>query len=291
MCYFIYAQLKSYLSSNLFSIEKLFDLLYRSKFALIFVILLMPINWFVEAIKWKYICKQHQIKMSYKEAYGAVFFGACIGFISPGRWGEPIARAYYIGKENTVQKISLSMIGIISQWIITILMVLFSFSQMVVSEISIPFIFMFVFLVLFFYYEIIFNFIFLKLFPAKKIVLSVTKILDKIIVFLISLFRYLIYTIQYLLLIEVFTVTTNLYRGLLNIFQLFFYQSFSPLPGLVDYTFKNNIALFLFQKNGMNVIEILFVIFIIWLINLVFPSLIGYVLFSKKINSFMKNRY
>ncbi|MEI6312702.1 MAG: lysylphosphatidylglycerol synthase domain-containing protein [Bacteroidota bacterium] len=291
MCYGIYSQLKNIGSTEIFTKETVFYLLDKSKYMLLLVLLLMPFNWLIEAMKWRYICKQHNITMSLKQAYAAVLFGACAGFISPGRWGEPIARAYYIGKERISQKLSLSLIGIISQWIITILFAFIAFTQ--IHNITYSFIFILLLLVslilLFIYYEFIYISVIKRFSFLNQYLISASLIQDKWIVFLISLFRYSIYSLQYLLILSVFVPVSSLLKTAYYIFELFFIQSFSPFPGLIDYTVKNNIALYLFSNIPIQSMEILYSITVIWLINLVLPSVAGYVLFYKKINTFFKS--
>ena len=109
-------------------------------------------------------------------------------------------------------------------------------------------------------------------------------------VFLYTLLRYSIYTLQYIILFSVFVSEDKILQSLKSTIQLFFYQSFSPLPGVIDYALKNNIALFVYKSLHVNSIEILFVVFVIWLVNLVIPSLVGYILFSKKLNEFWNNK-
>ena len=262
---------------------------------LLLVLLIMPINWFLEAIKWKFIASKHDIKMSFKEAYASVFFGACAGLVSPGRWGEPLARAYYLGKENYLQKVTLNFIGIISQWIITILFFLSSYLINNSLEISFSYLLTFflvaILFIFFFIYERIINFIikYIPLLSSKQLTNSSNN--DKFIVFVITLFRYLTYSVQYLLLFVVFIGWSHSILIITKVFQLFFYQSFSPFPGLVDFALKNNIALNVFKNLGMNVIEIVFIVVSIWIINLLIPSLIGYVLFTQKIKLFLKEKY
>jgi hypothetical protein len=293
LCYFIYSQLKNYSNTvSTFSLENISLLFYKSKFALLLVILLMPINWFVEAIKWKYICKKHQLEVSISDAYASVFFGACAGFVSPGRWGEPLARAYYVGREKISQKFSLSLIGIISQWIITIVFAMiailgnyYSNNFLVLSIGLLAF-----FIILFLFYEKVYNLLATKISFLQRYKVDASSIKDKMIVFFYTLLRYSIYTIQYIILISLFIKEDKLIASIQSTFLLFFYQSFSPLPGVVDYAFKNNIALYVYKNLQINSIEILFVIFIIWLVNLVIPSIVGYVLFSKKINEFWNSK-
>lgn len=292
MCYGIYSQLKNIGHQDIFTYTTIFQLIQKSKYMLLLVVLLMPINWLIEAIKWKYICKQHDIAMTHQQAYASVLFGACAGFISPGRWGEPVARAYYIGSEKIAQKISLSLIGIISQWIITILFAFIAFIQLhniTSSYLLILLLFSFLIL-LFIYYENIYS-AFIKHFAfLSQHSISASLLKDKWIVFVISLFRYAIYSIQYLLIFSAFTPLSNLLKTAYYVFELFFIQSFSPFPGLIDYTVKNNIALYLFTNVPIHSIEILYSITVIWLINLVLPSIAGYILFYKKINTFFKSK-
>lgn len=288
LCYFIYSQLNNYTNVSAFTFHSFLSVFYKSKFALIMVLLLMPINWLVEAIKWKYICNKHHIDVSLKQAYASVYFGACAGFISPGRWGEPIARSFYIGQDRIAQKFSISLIGIIAQWIITVLFALLSVSGIYFSKnaLYLGALLFILFTLLFFYYEKCLIFLSSKFKLLQNIQIQSSSLTDKLVVFALTLLRFLIYTLQYILLFTAFTSLQQLPKIAQCTVQMFFVNSFSPLPGIVDYAYKNNVALFIFKKVELLPIEVLYVIFSVWVINLVIPSLVGYVLFSKKLDAY-----
>jgi len=56
-------------------------------YLLIFVIVLMPVNWFLESLKWKKLMKSF-LNISIKDAIKAVLVGVSFGVVTPARLGE-----------------------------------------------------------------------------------------------------------------------------------------------------------------------------------------------------------
>ena len=78
-------------------------------------------NWGMEALKWKYMMHPLQ-QLSYANAFKAIMSGCSITMITPNRVGEYGGRMLFVKKDFRVKSISISMIGSLSQLIITFLM-------------------------------------------------------------------------------------------------------------------------------------------------------------------------
>lgn len=285
MGYFIYAQIKQVYNNPVFSSKEFLIILSKLKWSLVFVVLLMPLNWFVEAIKWKYICSVHKSHITIKQSIIVVLKAANAGFISPGRWGEPAMKAYHVQKVQMQKGMLYSLSGIVAQWIITICVaVLFTYKQSRdVFSIPLALCLLILFLLLYIFYEKCYEWI-RHLFSLQEKWQTVEPIslLNKGTIFLLSALRYSIYSIQYIILFSCFMPYPSLFNASAKLSQLFFIQSFSPFPGIIDYAFKNNIALALYQNTELQGLPILLCVFYIWLINLVIPALIGYGLYYTK---------
>ncbi len=85
------------------------------------VILLMILNWGIEAIKWKLSVRKIQ-KVSFIRAFKAVFSGVSFSVSTPNRMGEYLGRVLYMDEGNRLKTISITIVGSISQLIITLLM-------------------------------------------------------------------------------------------------------------------------------------------------------------------------
>jgi uncharacterized membrane protein YbhN (UPF0104 family) len=88
---------------------------------LVATILFMVINWSIEAIKWKIAVRAVQ-KVSFLKAFKAVLSGVSFSVSTPNRVGEYLGRVLYMEEGNRLRTISLTIVGSISQLIITLLM-------------------------------------------------------------------------------------------------------------------------------------------------------------------------
>ena len=95
--------------------------LYSSKiFYLLGVFLLMFINWWFEALKWKWAVATLQ-KISLGKAYKAILSGVSFSVSTPNRIGEYLGRILYMDENSRLKAIALTIVCSISQLIITLL--------------------------------------------------------------------------------------------------------------------------------------------------------------------------
>src|SRR5438105_1258211 len=86
----------------------------------IFVVLLMIMNWSVEAFKWKISVRSIQ-RIPFITALQAVFSGLSFSVSTPNRVGEYLGRLLYMKEGNRLKTISITIVGSISQLIITLI--------------------------------------------------------------------------------------------------------------------------------------------------------------------------
>jgi len=85
------------------------------------VVLLMFINWGLEAVKWQYLMSNIQT-ISFGNAYKAIFAGQAFAFNTVNNIGEYLGRMFYLNDGNRLRSISLTMVGSLSQLIVTFIM-------------------------------------------------------------------------------------------------------------------------------------------------------------------------
>jgi uncharacterized membrane protein YbhN (UPF0104 family) len=88
---------------------------------LVAVLLLMAVNWGIEAVKWK-VCIHRIQKIPLLTAFKAVLSGVSFAVNTPNRVGEYLGRVLYMGEGNRLKAISLTITGSLSQLIITLIM-------------------------------------------------------------------------------------------------------------------------------------------------------------------------
>ena len=86
---------------------------------LVLVFLLMFVNWSLEALKWK-ISVQNVQPVSFYTSLRAIFSGVSFSVTTPNRMGEYVGRVLYMNEGNRLKVISLTVLGSLSQLIITV---------------------------------------------------------------------------------------------------------------------------------------------------------------------------
>jgi len=101
-------------------------------------------------------------------------------------------------------------------------------------------------------------------------------------VLFLSALRFTVYSVQYVLLLMFFGVSSNLLALFTHSVVYLLAQTFSPLMPLLDFSYRGATALYVFKNFSNNNIAILCTVMLVWLINLVVPAVIGYVFILKR---------
>ena len=92
------------------------DLLY-----LLGVLLLLPVNYGIEALKWYLLARHLDPRLTYTRAYRGIMVGLAAGFFTPNRIGEPLGRVLEFPAGTRLQGATRSLIGSRAQGIATCL--------------------------------------------------------------------------------------------------------------------------------------------------------------------------
>ncbi len=292
LIYLIYSQV---IGRN--DLNQILDL-YRSNLAskgwlLIFVVLfLMPINWSLEALKWKTLI-QKDFSISFKRSLRAIISGISIGIITPQRIGEYGGRILSIPTKHRVNGILATLLCSIMQNIVNIgfgfLGLYFLNDQLeLLSKYWMIFIVVSGVLIFILFYLIYRNtdvvkrilnntklpskykdWIY-KLSYFKKIDLS-----EHVQVLVLSILRYAVYLCQYLFLLWFFGIDVSAVEGMIGISTIYLIQSGIPLPPLLDIAARAEISVLIWSIYSDNVLAMLSSTFALWIINLIIPSILG----------------
>ena len=261
-------------------------------FILVFV--LMFVNWSLEALKWK-ISVQGVQPVSFFRSLKAIFSGVSFSVTTPNRTGEYLGRVLYMDDGNRLRVISLTILGSISQLLVTIffgllgLLILRSgiasislsvwmawLKDIGIFGASLAFIFLTVF-----YFRIGWLVKWIDKIPAIKKYIWLINELEKTDTTLlmrllsISLLRYLVFATQYFLLFRFFGVEVNWWQGFWAIAIVFFVMAITPTIELFEVVKKMYVTQEIFAIFTVNTLAIGFVTTTIWCINLVIPAAIG----------------
>ena len=261
-------------------------------FILVFV--LMFVNWSLEALKWK-ISVQGVQPVSFFRSLKAIFSGVSFSVTTPNRTGEYLGRVLYMDDGNRLKVISLTILGSISQLLVTIFfgllgllilrpgitnMHLSSWMEWIkdlgIVGASLAFVVLTVF-----YFRIGWLVKWIDKIPAIKKYIWLINELEKTDTTLslrllsISLLRYLVFATQYFLLFRFFGVEVNWWQGFWATAIVFFVMAITPTIELFEVVKKMYVTKEIFAIFTVNTLAIGFVTTTIWCINLVIPAAIG----------------
>lgn len=261
-------------------------------FILVFV--LMFVNWSLEALKWK-ISVQGVQPVSFFKSLKAIFSGVSFSVTTPNRTGEYLGRVLYMDDGNRLRVISLTILGSISQLMVTIFFGLLGLlilrpdidnvslsgwlewvKDLGIIGASIAFIVLTVF-----YFRIGWLVKWIDKIPAIKKYIWLINELEKTDTTLllrllsISLLRYLVFATQYFLLFRFFGVEVNWWQGFWATAIVFFVMAITPTIELFEVVKKMYVTKEIFAIFTVNTLAIGFVTTTIWVINLVIPAAIG----------------
>lgn len=274
-----------------------------------FVILLMPLNWTVEAFKWKTVVR-NIADLSLGFSLKSVFAGLSLGFFFPNRTGEFVGKSLMLPKNDFWKASVLSIYSSFSQMLATILFGFIAalFCTNIWSSViyfSSSFLFLLVFslvLAALFFVYLKFD-VFTKLLKRFNKVYSQIAVIDflklrsRLAVLFLSLARYAIFTTQYVLLFWLFDIDFPFIDLFFLTSILYLLMMFVPTVLLTDLPARSALTLVLFemlyssfslQPPIMLETKLVLISTVIWLLNIVLPALCGAVfipefkLFHKK---------
>jgi hypothetical protein len=276
---------------NQFSGEKLINLRetlgngQSLTFFLVALVLTVP-NWLIESYKWKQITQSIE-HISMRQAVSGVLAGVCIGNLTPGRFGEFAGRIIYFSPHNrskasvthfvcgATQLFTTVMFGIFcaaawlgqsGDWNITYILLLAGCA-----------VFLTCLLLLLFnaehVYKKIAGFSFLKRFDLGAVEYP-RKVLLRLVAW--SALRYFVFSAQYILLLLCCGAKGS-YPDLFIAVSIFFMlMSVIPMISFIEVAVRAGIAVILFAKFNSNELLLVTASTLVWLVNIVLPSVAGY---------------
>lgn len=264
------------------------------KFAV--VVVLMCINWGIEAAKWKLLVS-HVQQISFFKALKSVLAGCSVTMLTPNRIGEYGGRMLFVQPQHRIKAISLTITGSISQLLVTMIMgclglcFLRFFSQSDSNalpvlphfwgDVLIYFSVVCTLLLFLFYIRLGWLVRLLEKLPALNKVVKHIAVLDEfngnqlLRLMGLSLLRYFVFVLQYVLLLQIMQVgiSPGLSFWLITVFYLV--MAVAPTVGFLELPVRVKASMQLMQLYSTNVLGIQTAALAIWLINLVLPAIIG----------------
>ena len=258
------------------------------------VILFVFVNWGLEARKWQLLMKTLQ-PLSFFTAFKSVLCGVTFSLNTPNRIGEYGGRILFVHEGNRLKAITLSIAGGMAQLIITMLMGCLGLTYLLFTMdasgnlmgISVFWIRIFLYgsifgtiIFIFFFFRLGWLIRLLEKLPYVNRFLKYINVLEtfdaKILLRLLSIsfFRYIVFVLQYIFMLQLLQVEQNVWSGLWVITVMFWILAIIPSFAIAELGIRGTIAKTLFSYSS-NTIGILTATFGIWFVNLFIPALIG----------------
>lgn len=265
---------------------------------LIICIALLFVNWGFEALK-TYFLSKNITQISFVNVYKSVFAAVSIGLITPQIVGDYVSRNLYLSSKFKEQTLAIIFICRTAQLVITIFYGIIAIICLYfLQPIDIQLFNKYYLIIILVVFTGIFLIFFIKI-PELKIFTFIEKHINinKIILYFnqvtfakhllvigLSLCRFMVFTVQYMILLHIFGIEIKQVVIILNIWMTFFVKSLLPtINFLNELGVREATAIFFFGKSGIATQPVLIASFILWVINIVIPSLIGLIVlnFSK----------
>ncbi|MEC9209345.1 MAG: lysylphosphatidylglycerol synthase domain-containing protein [Bacteroidota bacterium] len=293
--FFLYQQLTSKSSSEQFNVDHILLQLQQNYLVIGLVILMMFLNWFLESLKWRFLISKIE-KITIKRSIRAVFSGITVSAFTPNRVGEYAGRVFCLEKADRIQGVLITVIGSMAQLVITIVFGLIGilllpnlmpeFDALLSNVIFIYPIMLFIIILLITLLVTLFlnasvlsvvlsKFKFLSKFAKYNEVFTFYNSSELLEVLLYSTARYIVFSTQFFILLQVFEVHISYLDAVVLTTAMLFVISVIPTIAITEIGVRGSVALFLFGLVSSNTIGILSATFVMWVINLLLPALIG----------------
>lgn len=300
---FIYreVQLKDQDTDLSFGISVLADHLH----ILFILISMMMLNWGLEAYKWRILVKPIE-QISHWKSLKAVFSGITIALFTPNRVGEYGGRVFHLKKADRIDAVLLTIVGSYAQLVVTlvtgILATIFYLptyvglgpvSPMQYNLIGLLMLGLTILLVILFLNTRLLTTI-INWLPIPEKYRHYSKVFEyhssatlwK--VFLASLGRYIVFTAQFFLLLQLFDVEIDYLNAMMMISMTYFVMTAVPTIAITELGVRGSMAVYFIGMLSANLKSIFMASSMLWLINLAVPALIG-VLFIFQLRFFRKS--
>lgn len=253
--------------------------------------LLVPINIYLEGIKWKYQLRPIENINNWK-SFLSIFTGITSGMFFPNRMGNFLGRIFMLEKGDRIKAAMVTIVGGMGQMIATVSIGLLSLIFFVNNNFIIIFIaaISIITLLLIIYFNIhflkYFQFLIPKKFKEKTkeyfeiFSLYSKKELLKILTF--SFLRYFLYTFQFVLLIWAFNIPLSYFEAMIPISLTYLLMMVIPFITITEIAVRGSVSILVFEKwlilNNISTsygMMIFSASSLLWIFNIAIPAILG----------------
>jgi len=258
-------------------------------FLLILVLILMPVNWFLEAVKWRFMIRKME-RIPLALSFEAVLSGLTVSFFTPNRIAEFAGRVFLLRSADRVRATIVTIWETYSQLIVTLIAGFLSgiiyciryepasskFLILVIAGGGICSV-----LLLVFYFNIaVLGKIASRLrLPLKWInyfgVTGGYRKRELAYVLFLALLRYLVFTLQFYLLLILFGLQLPYLEVQPVLGLTYLAMAIIPTIAWTELGVRGAVAIYFFKTITPDFFSVISASFALWFINLALPALIG----------------
>ncbi len=263
----------------------------RKFLLLALVIILMFINYGIEAFKWKLVLSPF-LTLSLYQSLKNIFTGQAFAFTTINNLGDYVGKVWHL-KEDKVKLGALSVYTSFSQVLVILYFGFIGYlcsKQFISSVVSISFFLHQFVIIVGVIIVVVFTFLYYNLFIGLHLIKKIPlinkffRVFDKLIqiekllltkLLLYSICRYVVFVVQYLLVLLLFGIS-SLHIDFVSIVALFLLAiTIIPSIAFAELGIRGQLSILFFGWLTTNTVAIVLSAVFIWLINKVIPAIIG----------------
>lgn len=259
------------------------------------VVLLMLLNWLLEAFKWKYLTRRLQ-RMTIWRSIAAVFCGLTWAIFTPNRLGEYGGRILYLPPSKRGYGVFTMAVGSFGQNVVTnvvgataLMWFVFSFLHLNVwvlilltlLAVSLAVIMLTCFFNIKWLAVLLNKIKFMHQYERFFNIIAKYRKRELATVMLFCVSRFAVFSSEYYLVINLLLPQLSIFPTLMMVFNMFFIQSALPTLDLVDVGLRGMTAATFFSYISSQKLAVIACVSSIWFINLIIPAIIGSVFVLK----------
>lgn len=260
----------------------------ENPFFLLLVLLLVPVNWFFEWRKWLLTLSVVDVYAKPATKTHAFFAGIVTGMLTPNMLGNFIGRIYYFDRNHRIALVVLTLVTNYAQFIASVFLGIIALLilhkspwDLDIAQLNWVFIALAIFfLLIYFNFEWVFKYLkrktrmYLLIRNLQRRRAFRWKILG------LSMLRHAVFTLQFSLMLSAFGEDFS-FQNMLWIWQFYLWLTLAPSLFLGKLAIRESVAIWVLAAAGMGELTIVISSFLIWVFNLLLPTVIGLFIFKR----------
>jgi len=291
---YAYIAIRLYNNRNYFN-----ELHFDSLIIPLLIIILMPVNWLIESVKWKYLVRKFS-NISLWTSLKGVFTGLTAAVFTPNRIGEYFGRIVVLDDKYRIKGIFATIVGSFAQILTTVFFGIISLYLLVENKSATDSliqynntwtwiflsIMMIITVLLYFnisWFEWIFRYIpFVKKYRKHFVILKDYSKKDLFVTLFYSVLRYVVFVSQYILFLYFFDVRVGIYESIICIGAGYLVILAVPTFTIAEIGVRGSVALFFLEMFSQNTTGIISATVSLWIVNLAIPAFLGSIILYRQ---------